>query len=195
MLNQGNNRRFNYPSGGMKDVHSKFVDPNDGFPGGPDYVDLMLISVHGDNDVYGSTSFYYPFWNRDTWWVSSEAKLGNNDQGARMFASYACYTMSDDTFARLSNMFSGGLVVAMGGYDAMWNGCPWGDYVQYYMSMYNLDEAWLWGVWDAENGNHPIVWATGYSADECFSRMHSTYSGVMNQAHEPGAGVNCWWAY
>ena len=42
-----NTRLFSYTDNGMKNVKYKFVDPNDGSSGGPDSVDLTLISVHG----------------------------------------------------------------------------------------------------------------------------------------------------
>jgi hypothetical protein len=190
-LNQsGNTARFDYSSGGMVGVHSSFVDPNDGGWGGPDSVDFVMIPVHGY--VEGST-FKYPFWNRDTYWMSSEAKLGNNGpRGVRMFASYSCDTMITDTNERMANMFSGGLIVAMGAYGSVWNGCFWGTLFQSLLMGYNVDYAWLYGLYDAYNQNHPVVWATGNSPEECFARMQLTYNGAMSQPHLPNFDYYCY---
>jgi hypothetical protein len=177
-----------YTSNGMISSHSIFVDPNDGGYRAPDSVDLMLISVHGATDA---TSFKYPFWDPNVYWVSSEAKLGNNGRGARMFASYSCATMNGDTSARVAKLFSGGLIVAMGGWDTVWNGCFWGQNVQSLMAVSNLDYAWLYGVYDAYSGNHPVTWATGQSPADCFARMQSSYNGVAVEPHYTSYNTYC----
>ena len=91
----------------------------------------------------------------------------------------------------MENMFSGGLIVGMGGWSTVWNGCFWGAFFVSLIQSYNLDYAWLYGVYDADNDNFPTIWATGNSADECFARMQLTYTGAMSQPHLTSFNTYC----
>lgn len=171
----------------------RFVEGSDGTFGGPDSVDLMLFNAHGGTDA---TQLWHPFWNQNVWWSTNQARLGDDGRQASVFASYACNTMATDTTARMAPVLNGGLRIANGAYGLVWNGNHgWGN--NFATRMQNgeaVGGSWLNAVYNADNRNRPITWATGSNSNDCWSRIGSNLGSVMGlpRLRDGQVGYYCW---
>lgn len=158
-----------------------FVDNSDSGWAGPDDVDLMLFSAHGGTSA---TEWSHPFWDQNSWWTSPQARLGDDGRQASVFASYACNTMNKDTTARMAPMLRGGLRIANGAYGLVWNGSSsWGNnFATRIQNGQAVGGSWLDAVYNSDNRNKPITWATGTNSSECWTRIGSNMSTTMSLA-------------
>jgi hypothetical protein len=142
--------------------------------------DCRLPSDPADND-YHST---WAMWNNQSHARSDWMKLGDEARGLSVFASYSCETQKWDAFTwyRWSNIFSGGLRMAVGFYGDTPYCIDWtppclaqyqhGTMFAYYLgNSWTVSSAWLYAFDDNDGRYFPaIAYATGNSPSDCATR-------------------------
>ena len=155
------------------------VSPNDTCLGcgGADSVDFFFFVTHGD--LNGA----YYMWDQSVVARSTNMRLGDNGQQAKVFASYACDTMTiadGNQIGRWENAFNGGLKISLGGYDLVYEGNDQKG-TEFSGRIENgqpVGFSWNEAVWYADNSNHPIAFATGATNADCSNRRQANLGSV-----------------
>ena len=151
---------------------------NDGVVGngGVDTVDLFYVSTHGS---VTNTDARLVFWNQDKRALSSGWRFGDNARGARIFSQYACETLAQDSFnfERWKKAFRGGLLLATGSHDKVYDGWTTNetgaDYAAYLQAGKSVKWAWFDGNGDWWAAQDVAVEASSTgSVSECLSRLN-----------------------
>lgn len=92
---------------------------------GPDNVHLFYVGTHGG--AKSDTNARLVMWNNNTRALSITDKwrYGDESTAAAFFAQYACETLNNEDsniFSRWSGAFRGGLIMALGSQDKLWDG-------------------------------------------------------------------------
>jgi len=91
--------------------------------GGVDTVDIFYVGTHGGASATDATLALKPVNTRT---FSSTWKFGDTANQIAIFSQYACKTLQidDNSFARWVNPFKGGLYLATGSHDILWDATP-----------------------------------------------------------------------
>jgi len=139
--------------------------------GGVDSVDFFFLATHGFTDASG-----YVMWDYNSGAYLSSMRLGSSGKQVKVFATYACDTFRtyDGHFwDRWGNAFRGGLKIAVGGHDNLYDGNSQKGW-EFAGRMQNgeaISQSWLEAVWYADNNNTPSAASTGTDANDCFTRL------------------------
>jgi len=141
----------------------------DGCGAGVDNVHLFYVSTHGGG---WSNDAVLTMWDKNSLAESNNDKwrFGNNDTGAAFFAQYACETLKHNdgkTWDRWINTFRGGLIMAMGSHDKLWDGLTTDetgeDFADDLQKSKTVKWAWFDGNGDWAAAQDVAVLATGSS--------------------------------
>jgi hypothetical protein len=162
--------------------------------GGADTVDFFMVQCHGNNTTTDGLMF---LWNQNVTAKTSQMRLGDNGS-ASVFAAFSCSTMPLDSnfFARWDPPFAGGLKIALGAYDLVYNGND--QKGTELASRLENGEAvgfsWNEAVWYADNSNHPLSVATGANSSDCANRHGATLGTMqsLGRLRDGAIGYMCW---
>ncbi len=150
---------------------------NDGLAsaGGVDSVDVFYVGTHGGRN---NTDARLTLWQQNTRTFSTTWRFGNNSDQVRIFSQYACKTLAIDDFSysRWINAFRGGMQVATGSHDLVWDGYTTDetgrDYAHGLLDGKSVNWAWLDGNGDWYHAQDVAVYVTGTNLDNCLARLH-----------------------
>lgn len=145
----------------------------------PDDVDLLWINTHGGAWTNPTTSTF-AMWEQSTSAYTTEMRLGDSATwggGLSVLVAYACEILknSDGHLGeRLSPMFAGGLKIALGSHDTLYDdattnesGEDFADNIQHH---YSFKFAWYDALTDWKTDNDVAVVASGTNPSDCYRR-------------------------
>jgi hypothetical protein len=99
--------------------------------------------------------------------------------------------------SRWGNAFAGGLKLAVGAHDLLWDGSDDSalqDFATNIASGMAIGGAWLNAVYNDNNSNNPTVANTGSDKAECWTRQGVKASQIMSESplRDSKVGYYCW---
>lgn len=147
--------------------------------GGVDAVDLFYVSTHGGAKS-SQTSARLAMWQQNLRTFSSNWRFGDNADGARIFSQYACETLwlDDYSYDRWDQVFKGGLQLATGSHDKVYDGLTTDetgeDYADDLQDGKSVKWAWFDGNGDWYAAQDVAIYASSTgSLSECRTRRDS----------------------
>ena len=154
---------------------------NDGIvdSGGVDSVDLFYVTTHGGAKS-STTDARLALWGEQMLTFSSNWRFGDNSRKVKIFSQYACETLfiDDFSFARWAPAFKGGLFIATGSHDKVYDGWTTAetgeDYADDLQHGKSVKWAWLDGNSDWWEDQDVAVYASSSGPlSECKTRRDS----------------------
>src|SRR5215510_15380616 len=153
-------------------------DADDGLvnKGGVDAVDLFYVNTHG-GEASSTTDARLAMWQEGLRTFSSTWRFGNNSDQVAIFSQYACETLRVDDFSfnRWDEAFRGGLLLATGSHDKLYDSVTTEeageDYADDLQSGKSVKWAWFDGNadWNADQDVAIKASSTG-SLSQCRNR-------------------------
>jgi hypothetical protein len=180
-LDDSDTSLFNYTLKWGESGFSSDVDDGLVSKGGVDSVDLFFVNTHGgamqklsDGTVAPSPDARLALWKKKTRTFASTWRFGDNSDQARIFSQYACETLRIDDLAygRWDQVFKGGLQLATGSHDKVYDGETTDevgeDYADNLQSGMSVKWAWFDGLWDTFIDQDVAIYASSSgSLAEC----------------------------
>lgn len=139
-----------------------------------DNVNLFYTSTHGGG---WSTASVWSMWDQNVHAWSTSMRLGDDSYGLSIFATYACETLKfndDKMWTRMGPIFRGGLRIALGSHDTLWDGTTTNevgrDFAEQMQNSNTLKLAWKDGNSDWYTAQDVAVMATGADSTDCANR-------------------------
>jgi Family of unknown function (DUF6345) len=165
--------------------------------GGADSVDFFLMETHGG--IASSTDAIFAMWDYGLLAYTSQMRFGEAGQQLKLLATYSCDTLqtSDGHFwDRWGPAFSGGLKIALGAHDLLYDGNTQKgtEFASRLQDGESVGNAWLEAVWYADNSNHPSIANTGSDANDCWNRAGANLLTMENMPtlRDGQIGYVCW---
>jgi hypothetical protein len=128
---------------------------NDGLSssGGVDTVDIFYVATHGSVSDTDATLALKPV---DTFTSSLTWRFGNNSNQVAIFSQYACFTLKIDGkgWARWVNAFKGGLYLATGSHNFLYDGWTTDDTGEDYADNLTHGKTVKWAWFDGNYDHH-----------------------------------------
>lgn len=131
--------------------------------GGVDAVDIFYVATHGAVD---DTTASLALKAVDTFTVSTNWRFGNNSNQVAIFSQYACFTLKIDGkgWARWNKAFKGGLYLATGSQNFLYDGWTTDDtgtdYADNLTHGKTVKWAWFDGNWDHHADQDVAIYAS-----------------------------------
>jgi hypothetical protein len=165
--------------------------------GAIDAVDIFYMNTHSG---VTATDVRWAMWDQGSRALSSAMRLGDNSRRAMVLASYSCTTMRSSDgglVTRWQPIFSGGLVMALGGRELLYSGNAQSatEFASRMDDGEPVSQAWLEATWYADNDNTPTALASGRNADDCWGRMNGVTLSTLFPTpilKDQAIGSFCW---
>jgi hypothetical protein len=167
--------------------------------GSLDVVDMFFGETHGGN--WGANSVWAMYENGSVAY-STSMRLGDNaaqtNGGLSILSTLSCdvLAVSDGgAWTRMGSVFSGGLRVATGGWDLLYDAAGIGqNYAQRLQNGEAFGSAFASANLAMASSAHPGVMTVGQNDSACYSRLGMTIDNVLNQdrLRDGSIGYVCW---
>jgi hypothetical protein len=152
--------------------------------GGVDTVDIFYVGTHGGANATDARLALKPVQTRT---FSSTWRFGDNSRPISILSQYACKTLTIDSnaFARWVNAFKGGLYLATGSHDKVYDGWTTDetgeDYADNLTHGMTVKWAWFDGNQDWYQDQDVAIYASSSGPlDECLNRLNSMTGQNIN---------------
>jgi hypothetical protein len=142
-----------------------------------DAVNLFYSNTHGGASA---TDAIWAMWDQGSLAVSSSMRLGDENWGLSIFASYACQVMkhNDSLFwTRWDDIFRGGLRIAVGSHDTVFDSSTTNevgeDFADNLQGSWTIKSAWPDAVSDWNVDNDAAVATVGTNSADCWNRQNN----------------------
>lgn len=197
-IKQTDNLRFYYNQHGAKPVLEKDSDGCGWGCGSADSVDFLYMNGHSGANAM---SAFWAMWDKNTWAVSSNMRLGDTSRQLMVLATFSCDTLrlSDgnaNVLARWQPPFSGGLVMTVGAHGTLYSGNEQSatEFASRMQDGEPIGQAWLESAWYADNSNTPTAMNTGRDENDCWNRSRVTLPNLFPTPilRDSAIGYFCW---